>query len=303
MNLSKSTIHHAIANLSLAAFASVGIAQETQPAATSPADDTAAQLESPDGSTYEFTALIGAWVPRMGGDVSLDGIATNNDVSLHYDLDLDSSEAVLDVNLSLRKNDRFQLDLNGFDFSTEAKQSYAGPTAGFGSLVLNPGDSYRATFDLASAALEFTYWPDPLREYGEVIRGRPQKVDLRLGPMAAIRWLDVDQSLEIADEGRVDAGGEWLGFLAGVNLQMRYELPLGFPLIDIVEINGNGAVGPALGGEDGFITQIRAGLSLLVTENAGFTFGYRLLNMNVAVDDYELDGGLQGLFFAATVRF
>ena len=47
----------------------------------------------------------------------------------------------------------------------------------------------------------------------------------------------------------------------------------------------------------------RVGLTHYFNRNIGVYFGFRLVDFNVENGDYELEGGLQGLFIAATVRF
>jgi hypothetical protein len=272
----------------------------------SPASSPARSSILPSGSAYEFSLVPGVWVPRLGGDVSLTpgggGGPPAESINLEFDLNLDSSEATVNVELSMRKNEVFQLDLSGFDFETSESRVFEG-FADFGALSLDPGDPYLAEFDMTSLAVEFAWWcfrpriPHTRRE------GASGAVDLRLAPAVGVRYLDVDQVLEVSGEGRESAGGEWLIPFIAIQLQMRYELPREFPLIHMIQIDGGIGLGPALGGDGGTGSHVRAGMTAYVTPNLGLTFGYRLIDVDVESDGYAFNGGLQGLFFAGTIRF
>ena len=273
------------------------LAQETQP------HDHSATPDLHQEETYEFTFTAGGWVPRALGEVGLGFDPGVFDLTIEESFDLDNSEGIFNAELTMVKNDLWQIDLSGFDFSTETTATFA-EFGEFGDLVLNPGDAYFSSFDVTSADVEIGYWLFQVCRMGMSPDGlRDCRVDFRFAPYFAMRYVDIDHRVEVLGEGAEDAGGEWVGVLAGMNLQMRYRVPDSIPLIQTVEIDGSFAVGPAVGGDGGAMSHIRAGITAFLNDHFGLTFGYRLVHFVVENDDYELNGGLQGLFFGGTFRF
>jgi hypothetical protein len=66
---------------------------------------------------------------------------------------------------------------------------------------------------------------------------------------------------------------------------------------------GYGSGGPAFGGDCGMVVTLRAGMRLWLCQKSSLDFGDRLLESSVESDDYEFEGGLQGLFLSGTIRF
>ena len=89
----------------------------------------------------------------------------------------------------------------------------------------------------------------------------------------------------------------------GLRLNLQYEPDPAWWIMKRLEMDVAAAAGPALDGGSGGFWQIRAGMTAYVTEQIGFTLGYRLLEMDLSDDEYDLDGGMKGLFVAGTVRF
>ena len=58
-----------------------------------------------------------------------------------------------DVKLTIRKKETWELILTGFSYSTESTGTFSG-NATFGSLTLNDGDPFRASFDMTSVSAE-----------------------------------------------------------------------------------------------------------------------------------------------------
>jgi hypothetical protein len=252
---------------------------------------------------YEFTFTAGGWVPRALGEVGLGVDPELFDLTIEESFDLDNSEGIFNAELTMVKDDRWQIAFSGFDFATETTAIF-GETAPFGDLVLNPGDAYFSSFDVTSAAVEVGYWQFEVCREGTLADGtRECRVDLRFAPFVGMRYLDVDHHLEVFGEGVEEAGGEWVGVLAGMNLLMRFRVPDSTPLIEIMQIDGSLALGPAIGGDGGAMAHVRAGLTAFFNDHFGLTFGYRLIHFVVENDEYEINGGLQGLFFGGTFRF
>ena len=277
-----------IGGLLLCLGSSCGIvhAQEQQ-AATAPAIE--------DQDRYQFQVNAGAWLPRLGGENS-------DDILVEEEFDLDSSEAVLNIEFIMRKNDYWQLDISGFDFETSNSGEFTRNADFFGT-ELDFGDPYRADFEMTSAAVELAWWMWEYRRIGEVRGRKTCRLDLRFAPLVGVRYLDIEQSLETPAAGRVELGGEWLAPFAGLDIQMRYDTLDTVPLVDMLEINGSMALGPVLGGDGGMFAHIRAGVTAHFNDTLAFTFGYRLLQVDVENEPYEFQGGLQGLFIGGTFRF
>ncbi|MHC4414962.1 MAG: hypothetical protein ACYS0G_06740 [Planctomycetota bacterium] len=280
----------------------------SQPAAAAPAPEAEPALE-PETPSLEITLLPGVWLPRLDGDSAL-GPAGSRDIDLSFQFDLDSMEPTFNAELAVRVREVWEIIFSGTDFSTDSTDRFVG-NATFGPLTLSHGDPFRATFDITSFSAELAvdvYRPftaDPQRvtalenrtAQGEYI------VDLRVSPALALRYIDVEQTVTVADGSRADADGEWVGILAGVQITLDYRPQQHVPMLEMLRMQGSLLVGPALGGDGGTIWQVRGGFTLQVTEQVGFMFGYRLLETDVENDDYSLNGGLQGLFLAGSLRF
>ena len=271
------------------------------------ADPPAAAALAPD--TLQIILLPGVWLPRLDGKSSL-GPAGTQDIRLATQLDLDRSEPTVNMELSIRKHERWEIILSGMDFSTDSAGSFPG-NATFGSLVLADGDPFQATFDITSVSVELsvgTYRPFTRdQERVAELANRSQEgryiAELTVAPLLAIRYVDVKQVLTVGGGGREVTGGEWAGLLAGLQITLDYRPEQDIPVLQMLRLQGGVGVGPALGGEGGSMWQVRAGLTIQITEQFGVMIGYRLLELDVETDDYALDGGLQGLFLAGSLRF
>ena len=268
------------------------------------ADPPAATALAPDN--LQITLLPGVWLPRLDGKSSLGGFG---DIQLASQLDLDDSEATFNTELSIRKNERWEIILSGMDFSTDSAGSFSG-NATFGSVVLNDGDPFQATFDITSVAVElsvgtfrpFTRNPQRVAELANRNHEGRYIAELTIAPLLAIRYVDVKQVLTAGGRTEV-TGGEWAALLTGVEITLDYRPERDMPVLHMLRLHGGFGVGPALGGEGGLMWQVRAGVTLHITEQFGVMIGYRLLELDLETDDYTLDGGLQGLFLAGSLRF
>jgi hypothetical protein len=77
-------------------------------------------------------------------------------------------------------------------------------------------------------------------------------------------------------------------------------LPLSLTLREL-DLGGNAGVGPSI--PDGeVIWMVRVGVALLIDENIGVEFGYRLFDFDLVDGPSEVDAGLRGLFGGASQR-
>lgn len=261
----------------------------------------------PPPSSLDVSLLAGAWLPRVGGESSL-GVG-GSVIAVDTQLDLSDTEPTLNLELTFRKNQVWDLTFTGFSFSTLGSGNFVG-TATFGSLTLNNGDPYVSTFEIKSASAELAYaFYRPYAEgsaYAEGIENRTWDdqyiADLRFAARFGMRYLDVDQSISSLGT-TASGGGEWLAVYVGLDVELDYRPEHEIPFLRLVQLQAGLAVGPALGGDGGFMWQVRGGLAIQFIEQAGIFVGYRLVEMNVEKDTYSFDGGLQGLYLAGSIRF
>ncbi len=281
-------------------------AEADRPAAeTSPAADLASR--TPDAEDLRVTLLAGVWMPRLGGTSSLGAGAP--DIDLATQLQLDTWEATPNVELAICSREKWTVTISGFGFSTDSLGTFPG-NATFGGLTLNNGDVYQASFDMTSVAFDIAaavyrpFAPGSTRAAqfdNRAWDGRPV-ADLRISPLFGMRWVDVDQSISSGGLS-AEGGGEWAVLCGGLTIELECRPQNRVPFYSGIRLEGSAALGAAFGGDGGFEWQVRAGLTVQFTEHAGLLFGYRLVELNVENDDYSLNGGLQGLYLAASVRF
>ncbi|MCP3906113.1 MAG: hypothetical protein GY715_21020 [Planctomycetes bacterium] len=269
---------------------------------------TSSFAQTPEADTAEAVVLpapewtgdlkAGVWLPRLDGDITLGGPS----IDLADSLDIDDMEEAINLELTLRKNGR-QLRINGFDFSTDKNAVYFS-NATFGRVSLSPGDSYFSSVDFFSAGLELgfdlqttTIDGKPMSEW------REEETELRLTPRIGMRYVDYDQVLGETGVSVQDAGGEWLVPYVGMELLLRFEPAEGLILGRGVQLSAGTTVGPAIGGDNGFVWSVQATMALELVHNVSVMFGYRLLELDVENEGFELDGGLQGIFVGTVIRF
>ncbi len=256
--------------------------------------------------SLEVTLLPGVWLPRLVGKTALGG----NPISVSTEFDLNANEPTLNVELAIRKDEIWDLWFGGFAFSTNVSAAFHGGPQTFGSLVLNDGDQYSASLDMTSVAAELSvalwrpYADGHSREMGDRNRTWDGQyiADLRFSPQFGMRYIDVDQSVTTAG-GTEDTGGEWLAVYAGLMMELNYRPQERISGLSLFQIQTSFAAGPALGGDGGVMWQVRAGITIQMTEMFGVMIGYRLVELNADNGPYTLNGGLQGLFLAGSLRF
>jgi hypothetical protein len=255
-------------------------------------------------STLRLDVAAGVWLPRLLGDVTLGPNGTKLDVQ--DDLGMDDLEPSFSGSLALGRGE-WQVRVDGFDFSTAATTTFIAPggaPAVYGPLILNTGDVISSSFDMTSFSAELGWWPLHPCECGKVMsNGELCKVDFRLGLLGGFRYLDIDQSVNQIGVGQVDTGGEWTVLHGGLMLDLFYDVKDIWPIVEAFEIYAAASAGPALGGDGGFMYQVRTGFLLHFTANASFMFGYQIVNIDAENGDFELNAGPQGLFIGGAVRF
>ena len=256
--------------------------------------------------SLEVSFLAGVWLPRLVGTVAQGG----GDIRVHDEFELNNNEATLNLELTVRKAEFWELWFGGFDFSSSTAGPFRGAGQSFGSLVLANGTPYVSTFEMTSIAadLSVAVWR-PFADGHSRAKGADNRTwngrygtDLRFCPQFGLRYIDVDQTVTTAS-GTEQGGGEWVAPYAGLLMELDYRPTDRMAWLALFRIQGSFAAGPALGGDGGTMWQVRAGITVQFTEMLGVMFGYRLVELNVDNGAYTLDGGLQGLFLAGSLRF
>ncbi len=255
-----------------------------------PATDIAPALEGV-GRGLEFRLLLGAYLPRITGGnrfgVGAPAIGVES-------LDLDHVVTTPWIETTIRTPDHWEIQVNGFYYDAGGAGVFDFNPSQFGSLTLNRGDRYEASLRMASAGVEMAF---PIWTPFDT-----EDTTLRLSPIAGLRWFDVQQSVSILGEGSDTAEGEWFAILGGVSVQMRYHAPR-VTWIDLIQADLAASIGPALGGDRGFVYQIRGGVTCFFNHNLGLEVGYRLYDIDADNGSFEFDAALQGLFVGLAIRF
>jgi len=272
-------------------------------------------LQPADESAFEISITPGVWLPRLGGEIELGSTSAARAIDFEDELDLNDLEPTFKGELTFRSapaDDGWSVMVSGFSFDTQSSGRFeAGTPRDFGSLTLHPNDPYDASFEFESFSGEFGFMAIPLvnsqdRRHGpnEPAFHEPTTI-LRLTPHVGARYIHVRQKITRtgAMPSSESESAQWLAGFGGATVTLQFDPPPNIPLIERVKLSGTYALGPALQGGNGFIWQVRGEIGLQFTPNASLVLGYRLVEMDLDDDDFEIDGGLQGMFFAGRLMF
>jgi len=262
------------------------------------ADASASGLAA-EPEPFRFDVLAGVWLPRLGGTIEL---GSGSSLDVEDDLDLDNSETLPLLELTVRGKGPGAIRGSGFIFSTHESGAFTG-RGRWGSLTFADGDPYRASTKFDSFAIEFLW--QVAHPYVRDAGGAGDDVDMRISVVYGARYVGVTQSVTKSGVARERVDGDWIGFMIGGELDLDWEPPEGTLWIGrALRLNVGGSIGIAGGGDGGSMWSVRAGLTMDLTPNFGLMFGYRLLEMDVENgDDFTFDAGLQGLFLTTSIRF
>ena len=292
-----STTIAALASIAAAVLAQAPPLSTVDSAMLAIQDADAIKAAADDDLHFRFTP--GVWLARLGGTSKFGDLPGSDEINLETDVDLDDLQVSPNFELAINKGPRWQIDVSGFDFSTDTSGTL-GFSGAFGDVSFAPGDAYESTLDMTSVALSVSYWQHDLIDSAE----RGGRVDLQVAWGAGVRWLSVEQSLSLPGTGASDTGdGEWLIPELLVQIDFEYRLPDSFPVLDMYEVLALASIGPAIGGDGGAVVTLRAGMRFWFCDAFSLDFGYRLIEAGIESEEYELTGGLQGLFLSGTIRF
>ena len=262
----------------------------------SPADATVVPLpDAKDQSSLHFILRPGVWLPRLTGSVQLGNTALATDLDFDDDLDLRELEPTFTGDLFVHWKERWQAHVSGFHFSTSGGGIYQG-FSDFGRVELRPGDPFESSFKMTSFEVDLAY--ALLRPYQGPV------AELSISPLVAFRYVDVEHREEEVGVAQEDVGGTWPSILGGFDFDLSWRPP---PAEDWffsrLSMDFAVAVGPTITGDSGYMWQLRTAINVFFSERLAFTLGFRLLELYVQNEGYNLDGGLQGIFVAGTLRF
>lgn len=310
--------HAVLATFAALSACGVLLAQDASPTATTletsapqprgATGDTAAPGRPSEAMHLTFTADV--WFPRLDGDVTFNGPT----LDLGDAFELDGTEATLDGTVEGRF-DIWHVTLSGFTFSTDGSTDATAPLS-FGGLGVGAGERVRSEFDMSSAALELGVsvyrpladqvwpWGDVERNESNVAYNGDYRGDLRFIPFIGARWIGLEHSVinETAG-GQASFESDWAAVYGGARVELAIRFPKEFPLGKRLVVSASGGAGAVFGGGSGTVFQARAGLDLFIFENVAISGGYQLLNINADEDDYDFDGGVQGMWAGVTIWF
>ncbi len=261
------------------------------------------------------TADVGVWVPRLTGTAQVGSGGTQ--FQLDSDLAVQDSEAAIAGEFAVA-NGRWRV--GGMGYSVSGSGSEAAPTAGtFGSTAIAVGDQLKGSYSSWMAGAEAAYllwrpvadepWPwsaeGSNREQASTdfgANGRPlfDAQFLLLGGVLALHYEQDLTNTTTASSSGFDRTVACV--YGGAGIDVRLGLDGRVPLVQDVRIYGNAGVGPSI--PDGeVIWMVRVGVALLIDENIGVEFGYRLFDFNLVDGPSEVDAGLRGLFGGVAVKF
>jgi hypothetical protein len=287
----------------MAQLPSTAMSNAAMPRSSCTTLDTAlAAINDADASRGLHVVITpGVWLPRLGGKARFDGLPAAEELTLETDLQLDDLEPSFNFELAITKGPKWQIDISGFDFSTDASGVFD-VSGSFGEIAFSPGDSFNGSFDMTSAAIGVSYW-----QWHPIHSGPREDLigntDLRFAWGVNIRWLDLEQTLDVPGFAQQEGEGAWAVPSLVLKMDLSFDLQPSFPVIRTFQVLGSASIGPAIGGDGGVVGTLAAGIRCWVCHNFSLDFGYRLLEAQVENDDYELAGGLQGLFLSGTLGF
>jgi hypothetical protein len=236
---------------------------------------------------------------------------------LDNDLAVQDSEAAIAGEFAVASG---RWRVGGMGYSVSGSGSEAAPTAGtFGSTAIAVGDRIKGSYSSWMAGAEAAYllwrpmadepWPwsgaGTNREQASTdfgANGRPL-FDAQFLLLGGVLALHYEQDLTNTTTDSSSGFDRTVACVyGGAGIDVRLGLDGRVPLVQDVRIYGNAGLGPSI--PDGeAIWMVRVGVALLIDENIGVEFGYRLFDFNLVDGPSEVDAGLRGLFGGVAVKF
>lgn len=290
---------------------------QTEPATSvAPASATsAAPAPTPidparDSDALHFALRPALWMARVRGDTNFGG----GNFVVDDALGLDGYEATFNGELSASWGVFYEVMVDGWFFSTSA--SLASQVTGtFGTVNIALGDQLATEFAGASAGGEFditlwqpfadrqTPWSAAIPNQKNTAAGGGYKADLRIKAIGSVRWYSASMSVNDTTSAQSDS---WAlaAVMPGIGggFDLAFDMAGRIPLVQSIRLEAAGGVGSNFTNGQEF-TFARAGLSVMFNANCGAEFGYRLENFTLDNNSANFDGGVQGLYFGANIKF
>ncbi|HWB20736.1 MAG TPA: hypothetical protein VG711_10575 [Phycisphaerales bacterium] len=263
------------------------------------------QPETPSEFTsqkdLQITVTGGVWFPRLGGTSTLKNAAGEEPtIDFETDFFLRDRQYIPLIEVSILKNQTWQIDLTGFWTTADNDGEFQGTHSTYGSLVFDHNDPYSISVDINSFAVQLSYWG-----FKPLSLSHDSEANLWFSPLLAMRYLNVTETVRsFGPAGGVEnQDNDWFAIMLGPQMHFSWECHDKLPIFQSIDLDAYGAAGPAFGDDFGAAWQIKACITARFPNNFEVSFGYRLLELNVHADDYTFDAGLQGLFLSASWRF
>lgn len=285
------------------------------PTAPSPAPSTAPPTAaSRDRDELLIALRPAAWMSRVRADTSFGG----PNFVIDDDFGLNGYEAAFSGELTGTWGGFYEVMIDGWCFSTSAGITST-TTGGFGSVTMTAGDHLETDFAAASAGAEFdltlfrpfadrqTPWGGTSRNPQNTAADGNSKADLRLKAIASVRWYSATLSVNDTTTAQSDS---WAlsAVMPGVGggFDLSFNTKGIVAMVERITIEAAGGVGSNFVDGQNF-TFARAGVSVAFTPQWGPVWGveagYRLENFTLNNNSAEFDGGVQGLYFGANIKF
>ncbi len=261
---------------------------------------------------FQITVAPALWLSRVRGNTTFGG----PNFTVDDELGLNAYEGSINGEVSVGWGEFYEAMLTGWYFSTDA--SLAATAAGsFGNATIAIGDRLSNSFSAASVGGEFdvTLWQpfaDQVTPWSARIPSLAAatdagddtpKADLRFKAIGAVRWYGA--SLTVDDQTSATSGSWTLNAVMpgiGGGIELDLDLKGRTPWVDTLSFEASGAIGSNFTNEQ-YFTFIRAGITANFTPSVGVSLGYRLEDFKLNDNSATFDGGVQGLFIGADIKF
>ncbi len=278
-------------------------------AGAAPEDAPAFDATRSDGGV-QVSIDPNVWLARVRGNTTFGG----PNFTVDDELGLNAYTAAINGEVSVEWGTFYEATLTGWYFSTSATTN-ATEAGAFGNATIALGDQLSNSFSASSVGGEFkaTLWQpyaDQQFPWGafspnasNIADDGGYKANLKFDVLAAVRWYGA--SLTVDDQTSATSGAWTLGATMpalGAGVSLDVDLHKRIPFVDSVSFEAYGAWGSNfINGQ--YFTSIKAAMTVNITPSVGVSFGYSLEDFKLNSNSANFDGGVQGLFLGATVKF
>lgn len=243
---------------------------------------------------HDLKITLGAWAPRIGGDVQ----SKFGGVSIDETLGVDGAKTLFRPEIDFKLSKKWNLFLTGASFSS-ARSLNSNTAFQLNSLGVSSSDLISSQIQHSFFETKFLYGP-----IGLLNKTDQHGVGLFISPTVGFRFLETD----IRVSSLLDSfkqGGSWLNCSVGGLLSLQIEqsghffkaTPARWSLVS------GGDIGLAIGEGGGSVWSVQSGIRLMFNEKWDIFFGYRLLEPTLKKKNFKITPGLQGLYLGGSFVF